>query len=197
MNLLKTKLMKLNNIKVIVIAMLVSFTAYNCSNDDDNGIIPMQQTPPDFSGTYVQEDQMGRPAINTVFVNPADKSNFNVTVPSNQGVAFQTKFQDKLEALNPAHSDPAYTNALGFNAEQFTGALATDVLTVSLTGTTTFFDGTNVLTGRALGDDVISTELLLIFGGPTGADNPGLTNDNVSANDKTFSSTFPYLASPW
>ena len=90
-----------------------------------------------------------------------------------------------------------YTNALGFNAEQFTGALATDVLTVSLVGTTTFFDGTNVLTGRALADDVISTELLLIFGGPTGADNPGLTNDNVSSNDKSFSGSFPYLASPW
>ena len=189
--------MKLNNIKLIAIATLVSFTAFNCSNDDDNGFTPMQQTPPDFSGIYVQEDQMGRPAINTVFVDPADKNTFNVTVPGNQNAAFQTKFQTKLEALNPAHADPSYTNALGFNAEQFTGALATDVLTVSLTGTTTFFDGTNVLTGRALNDDVISTELLLIFGGPTGADNSGLTNDNVDANDKSFLSTFPYLASPW
>lgn len=188
--------MKFNNIKLVAIAMLVSFTAYNCSNDDDNGPT-IQQTSPDFSGTFVQEDQMGRPAINTVFVSMADKNTFNVTLPSNQNADFQTKFQDKLEALNPAHADPMYLNALGFNAEQFTGALATDVLTVSLTGTTTFFDGTNILTGRALDDDVISTELLLIFGGPAGADNPGLTNDNVSANDKAFSTTFPYLASPW
>lgn len=187
--------MKFNNIKLIVIAILVSFTAYNCSNDDDSD--SMLPTPPDFSGTYTQEDQMGRPAINTVFVDMADKSTFNITVPSEQAAAFQTKFQDKLEALNPAHADPMYTNALGFNAEQFTTALATDVLTVSLTGTTTFFDGTNVLTGRALADDVISTELLLIFGGPTGADNPGLTDDNVGANDKPFLSSFPYLASPW
>ncbi|WP_323788049.1 DUF4331 family protein [Psychroserpens sp.] len=187
--------MKLNNIKLIAIAMLVSFTAYNCSDDDNT--IATGPTAPNFTGTYAQEDQMGRPAINTVFVSAADKSTFNVTVPSSQNAAFQTKFQNKLEALNPAHADPAYTNALGFNAEQFTGALATDVLTVSLVGTTTFFDGTNVLTGRALGDDVITTELLLIFGGPTGADNPGLTNDNVNANDKAFSSSFPYLASPW
>jgi hypothetical protein len=83
------------------------------------------------------------------------------------------------------------------DAATFTGALATDVLTVSLNGKTTFFDGTNVLTGRALADDVISVELLLIFGGPTGADNPGLSNDNVDANDKAFLSSFPYLASPW
>ena len=115
---------------------------------------------------------------------------------SNQGAAFQSKFQARLEALNPAHVDPMYTNALGFNAEQFTGALATDVLTVSLNGPTTFFDGTNVLTGRNLTDDVITVELLLIFGGPMGTDNPGLTNDNVDSNDKVFLPSFPYLATP-
>jgi hypothetical protein len=157
---------------------------------------PNPQTP-DFSGLYAQEDQMGRPAINTVFVDMIDKNMFNRTIPSSQGAAFQTKFQAKLEALNPAHADPMYTNALGLNAADFTGALATDVLTVSLTGTTTFFDGTNVLTGRTLADDVISVELLLIFGGPMGADNPGLTDDNVDGNDKPFLSSFPYLASPW
>nr|WP_321247038.1 DUF4331 family protein [uncultured Psychroserpens sp.] len=186
--------MKFNNIKLAAITLLVSFSAYNCSNDDDNG--STGPTGPNFTGIYAQEDQMGRPAINTVFVDMADKNAFNTTIPSNQGVAFQSKFQSKLEALNPAHSDPMYTNALGFNAEQFTGALATDVLTVSLAGTTTFFDGTNVLTGRNLTDDVISVELLLIFGGPTGADNPGLTNDNVDSNDKAFLASFPYLASP-
>ena len=75
--------------------------------------------------------------------------------------------------------------------------LATDVLNVSLTGKTTFFDGTNVLTGRALADDVISTELLLIFGGEDGTENPGLSDDNVDANDKMFLATFPYLAAPF
>ncbi|MFT4781825.1 MAG: hypothetical protein ACJAZK_000289 [Psychroserpens sp.] len=189
--------MKLNNIKLGAIALLVSFSAVNCSNDDDNGPTGTNgTTEPNFTGVYAQEDQMGRPAINTVFVSMGDKDTFNVTLPSNQGAAFQTKFQTKLEALNPAHADPMYTNALGFNAEQFTGALATDVLTVSLVGTTTFFDGTNVLTGRTLADDVISTELLLIFGGPMGTDNPGLTDDNVDGNDKSFLASFPYLATP-
>jgi len=65
------------------------------------------------------------------------------------------------------------------------------------TGITTFFDGTNILTGRALADDVIDVELLLIFGGPTGASNPGLTSDNVNTNDKPFLTSFPYLASAW
>jgi len=183
--------MNFNNIKLVAIALLVSFSAYNCSNDDDNG--PTGPTGPNFTGTYAQEDQMGRPAINTVFVDMADKNVFNTTIPSNQGAAFQTKFEAKLLALNPDYT----TNALTFTATQFTTALATDVLTVSLNGTTTFFDGTNVLTGRALADDVISTELLLIFGGPDGTEKPGLTDDNVDANDKPFLASFPYLASPW
>ncbi len=147
-----------------------------------------------FAGfTYQTEDQMARPAINTVFNAAADKDAFNTTIPSAMGAAFQSKFQAKLLGLNPAYT----TNALGLSANAFTTLLATDVLTVSTTGTTTFFDGTNVLTGRALGDDVIDTELLLIFGGTTGASNPGLTSDKVSANDKTFLTTFPYLATPW
>jgi hypothetical protein len=98
-----------------------------------------------------------------------------------------------LLALNPAYT----TNALTLTADQFTGVLATDVLGVATTGKTTFFDGTNVLTGRALADDVIDTELLLIFGGPQGADNPQLTSDHVDANDKAFTVAFPYMGAAW
>ncbi|HKX86699.1 MAG TPA: DUF4331 family protein [Flavobacterium sp.] len=156
------------------------------SDNDDNG--------PDFSGTYVQKDQMARPAINTVFIaSGTPKDDFNMTIPSMMGASYQATFQSRLLALNAGYT----TNALGQTAAQFTGLLATDVLGVSKTGTTTFFDGTNVLTGRALADDVIDVELLLIFGGPTGGSNPGLTTDNVDANDKTFSASFPYLAAAW
>lgn len=182
--------MKFNNIKISAIAVLAALTAFNCSNDDDNVQGP---TGPNFTGTYAQTDQMARPAINTVFVSSGNKDTFNTTVPSAQGAAFQAAFQSRLLALNPNYT----TNALGLDAAQFTGALATDVLTVSLNGTTTFFDGTNVLTGRTLSDDVIDVELILIFGGPTGGDNPTFTSDGVPANDKAFLGTFPYLASPW
>lgn len=169
-----------------VLALFVVFGA--CKKSTDTAQVNL------FAGiTYQTEDQMARPAINTVFNVGADKDVFNTTVPSAMGAAFQAKFQARLLALNSGYT----TNALGLNASAFTGLLATDVLTVSTTGTTTFFDGTNVLTGRALGDDVIDTELLLIFGGPTGASNPGLTSDKVSANDKAFLTSFPYLATPW
>ena len=141
---------------------------------------------------YQQADQMGIPAINTVFNVAADKEAFNTTVPSAMSAIFQPKFISRLMALNPGYT----MNALGQDGSTFTGLLANDVLNVSTTGKTTFFDGTNVLTGRALNDDVIDTELLLVFGGPKGTDNSGLTSDHVNANDVAFSTTFPYLAQP-
>jgi hypothetical protein len=95
-------------------------------------------------------------------------------------------------ALNPGYT----TNLLGLNAATFTSILSTDVLNVSKTGATSFYDGTNVLTGRKLDDDVIDVELTLIFGGPAGTSNPALTSDHVNANDAAFSTHFPYLASP-
>lgn len=141
---------------------------------------------------YEIQDQMARPAINTVFVNAGEKDVFNTTIPSQMSAAFLAKFKSKLLALNPGYT----TNALGQNADALTGLLVTDVINVSLTAPTTFFDGTNVLTGRALADDVIDVELLLLFGGPAGTSNPGLTSDKVNANDKAFLTSFPYLATP-
>lgn len=181
--------MKLINFKIAAMVIALGATTVSCDKDDDMMVDPS----PDFSGAYAQADQMGRPAINTVFVSSDRKDLFNTTVPSQQGAAFQSAFQSRLLALNPGYT----TNALTFSASAFTTALATDVLSVNTSGKTTFFDGTNVLTGRALADDVISVELLLIFGGPTGGSNPQLTDDNVSANDKPFLTSFPYLAKPW
>jgi hypothetical protein len=167
---------------ILAMAVITLFTA--CDKDDD----PVDNF--DVSGTYTQNDQMARPAINTVFVGSARKNEFNTTVPSAMNAAFNAQFQSVLTAFG-------YTsNALGMDKATFAGALVTDVLNVKMNGTTTFFDGTNVLTGRALADDVIDTELLLIFGGPMGTANPGLTSDHVNGNDKAFLSSFPFLASP-
>ncbi len=167
---------------LFAIMFVIVFTA--CKDDADQG--------PDANAIYEQEDQNARPAINTVFnATDMDKNNFNTTIPSEQAT-FASAFETRLLALNPGYT----TNALGLDATTFTGILATDVLNVSTTGTTTFFDGTNVLTGRNLMDDVIDVELLLIFGGPDGSVNPGLTSDNVSSNDVAFLNEFPYLGNP-
>lgn len=171
-------------IKLIAIVLGSTLIATSCKKDD----------APAPTVYYQQADQMGRPAVNTVFnVSDADKDRFNVTTPKGMNAAFQSSFQARLLALNAGYT----TNALGQTAAQLTGLLATDVLNASTTGVTTFFDGTNVLTGRTLADDVIDVELLLIFGGSTGGSNPGLTKDNVNANDKPFLAAFPYLAAPF
>lgn len=181
--------MKTNKFKVIVLSVLTAVAFTSCDNDDD---APAAET--DFSGTYLLKDQMARPAINTVFIaSGAPKDAFNLAIPSAQGATYQPIFQSRLLALNPGYT----TNLLGLDAATFTGVLATDVLGVAKTGPTSFYNGTQVLTGRGLADDVIDVELILIFGGPTNALNPTLTSDNVNANDKAFLPSFPYLAASW
>jgi hypothetical protein len=173
--------------RILQVFTVVSLAAIfaSCDKDDNN------MDSFDTSGTYTQKDQMGRPGVSTVFIGASRKDEFNMVIPSAMSAAFKTDIVNKLTGFGYT------TNALGQSKEQFAGLLATDVLNAKTTGTTTFFDGTNVLTGRRLDDDVIDVELLLIFGGPAGISNPGLTKDNVNANDKPFLSTFPYLASPW
>jgi hypothetical protein len=176
------------NFNLLAVLLLAgTMVLSSCKKDEEETPAPIP-TP----DTYSQEDQMGRPAINTVFVTSADKDDFNMTIPSEMGAEYQSKFETQLLALNAGYT----TNLLGFDAPTFTGALASDVLTVATSGPTTFYDGTNVLTGRALTDDVITVELILIFGGPDATANPGLTDDNVSSNDKNFLGDFPYLATP-
>ena len=176
-------MIRFNKLSIAAAAFLAAATV-SCKDKDvkDNF---------DTTGTYMQNDQMARPAINTVFVNSARKNEFNTTPPSGMDAAFNAQFQSVLTGFGYT------TNILGLTKAQFAGVLVTDVLNVKMSGTTTFYDGTNVLTGRALADDVIDTELTLIFGGATGASNPGLTKDNVNGNDKTFLGTFPYLAAPF
>lgn len=178
--------MKKNKLKIFSALLIVGGLAIGgCS----------KSTPGSPTVYYQEQDQVGRPAINTVFNAAADKQTFNETPPSAMSALFGAKFLAKLMALNPGYT----TNALGLNDTAFTNILVNDVLNVSTTGTTTFFNPSplTVLTGRQLSDDVIHTELLLIFGGPDGTANPGLSNDNVPQNDKTFLTSFPYEAAPW
>lgn len=141
---------------------------------------------------YDQADQMGRPAVNTVFIPASGKDSFNTTPPSQMPTLFSNDMKSSLLGVNPGYT----TNLLGLTADQFVGVLASDVLNVSTSGPTSFYNGTQVLTGRALNDDVIDVELTLIFGGPSGTANTGLTSDHVDANDVPFLTSFPYLASP-
>lgn len=168
--------------------------------DDDNTNGPVAGT--NFTGTFVQKDQMGRPGINTVFpTTEADENRFNVTIPANGIAQFQPIFQAKVEGLHTAYNTSYQNNILGLDLPTLTTALSLDVLQVAPNSTTNYFNpNTGIpLTGRALTDDVIDVSLILLFGGTSGSrfngmnGTPNLVSDNVAVEAGATSTTFPYL----
>lgn len=188
--------------KMIAFAMGL-FLLQSCNKDDDNNPEPPQPEQLDFSGTFVQQDQMGRPGIATVFPTTAEEENaFNTTIPSEMGANFQSLFEAKLNGLHAAFGVEYENNILGLDAATLTTVLASDVLQVAPDSPTTYFDGTNVLTGRNLTDDVIDISLVLLFGGENGnrfdGENgtPELVSDNVDASGENPQANFPYVERP-
>jgi hypothetical protein len=163
-----------------------------------------------YDGTSWQKaDQMGRPAINTVFNGTgADKDLFNQTVPSAQATAAGGKFRNNviggLQFFSSLDSEGAYTNAqAGFLA----GVLVPDVLVYSRTNPLGL---PAPLNGRALADDVIDVELIVTTGGdPLNLFGPasltgllpdrnasGAVNGDGVGPHSDYSSSFPYLGAP-
>ncbi len=120
--------------------------------------------------TFSPIDRMGRPAINTVFIDAANKDRFNQTEPAADPVVFRDQVVSVLQSLG---NDAERAGALA-------DVLLPDVLTFDLD------DPAGFLNGRKLADDVIDAELSLITNGAV----PG----DCVANDSAFRATFPYLA---
>ena len=150
------------------------------------------------SGQWVGRDQMGRPAINTVFNHTAaDKEQFNVTPPSQQATVDGGKFFDNVKgtllALSALDTEGPYSDG---QAAALAGVLIPDVITYD-----TATHPVGPLNGRALADDVIDVELNITTGGdPLGlfADRNatgGVPSDCVSAHTD-YQSTWPYLGIP-
>lgn len=210
--------MKIQKIYPIAI-MLMSLLFVQCINDDDNtiyqdrcndGIQNGDETGVDcggsecepcdeealFAGIYMQKDQMGRPATNILFNKVTLRDSLNVTKPHLMQDIFKDVFEDRIMTLDTTYT----TNVLGLDAEQMARIFSEDVLWVAEIGVTSYDNGTEIMTGRALGEDVMDSNLLWIFGGPDGTknnDDPLLISDNVDENDADFLSEFPYLAPPF
>ena len=143
----------------------------------------------------VQVDQMGRPAINTVFNATApDKEAFNATPPSAQATAMGGKFRTNtvsvLQAFSALDAEGAY--AAGESAT-LAGILIPDTIRYTL-GTA----AAGPLNGRGLADDVIDAELNITTGGfPfAGRDGVGgIPTDGVGPHTD-YRSVFPYLGVP-
>ena len=227
--------MKIYKFKLVCIAICATLLFVQC-DDDENGNVIVQETCDDgiqngdeegidcggsacepcideidFSGTYVQEDIMGRPGVNTVFSGADNVKNmFNTSLVSDR-MSFQATFEETLEDYHDVYGDALgitidyETNILGLDAPTFTTVLAQfDALQVAPNGQTTYYDpGTGVvLTGRTLADDVINISLTLMFGGTSGTrfdgnnGTPQLTSDGVDSGDRDFTLPFPYLETP-
>lgn len=133
----------------------------------------------------VLADQMGRPAINTVFSPGSLKDAFNATAPADMPAQYGELFTDTLLALSGLDGTP-YTEE---QAAAITAVLLPDVLTVDTASPAGF------LNGRQPTDDVIDAELGVVTGGFFGG-SAVLTSDCIPSNDVALPSTFPYLAAP-
>ena len=142
-------------------------------------------------------DQMGRPAINTVFNPSADKNLFNMTAPAQQRTASGGKFFNNvvngLKFFSSLDSEGAYSQA---QAEALASVLIPDVLPYSRTSTLPA-----PLNGRALADDVIDVELNVTTGGdpldlfPNRNATGAVPGDGVGPHSD-YQSVFPYLGAP-
>jgi len=141
---------------------------------------------------WMAGDQMGRPAINTVFntslVDPAastTKNQFNATPPSKQRTAFGGKFRANVITTLTNINAVLHTGGTDYTLAQAQGLadfLLPDVLTYD---TATAAGGLN---GRDLNDDVIDIELGVTTNGVVTSDHVGPHGDYLAA--------FPYLGVP-
>jgi hypothetical protein len=149
------------------------------------------------NGKWRAGDQMGRPAINTVFNPTADKDLFNRTPPNRQATAFGGKFRTNvingLKFFSSLDSEGAYSNG---QAAALADVLIPDVLVYSRSSSLPA-----PLNGRGLADDVIDVELNVT----TGGDPLGLVPDRDAAGavpgdgvgpHTDYLSRFPYLGKP-
>jgi hypothetical protein len=147
---------------------------------------------------YDQVDFLGNPLVSEVTIAKANHDAYNRTMPY-ASATFRPQTESFIVGV--AGRPAAY-------AATIAGVLYPDMLIVdsSKPGSSAGWLNwalANGYGGRKLTDDVVDIGLYAIFSSlldPTGAScAPGalpLCTDNVSANDKPFASTFPYLAAP-
>jgi hypothetical protein len=148
-------------------------------------------------GEWVAGDQMGRPAINTVFntslVDPnagATKNAFNRVKPSRQLTALDGQFKKNVITTLTNINQVLGTDD-AFGCSDYTRAEARVLARILLPDVITYDVDTEAmgpLNGRALADDVIDAELGLTTNGC-------VTSDGVDAHSD-YLSAFPYLGEP-
>jgi hypothetical protein len=141
---------------------------------------------------YRQVERLANPLVSEVMVMKNRHQLYNYGQPIEDVAAWTGDITGFVTGV--AGRAPAYAAAIA-------GALLPDMLIVypKRDGTPVFwlswvFNGYG---GRSLSDDVVDIGLGALFGNLLGNNTgvtPGLTTDNVGANDVPFGAAFPYLA---
>jgi hypothetical protein len=129
------------------------------------------------NGALVNDDRLGRAAINTVFNHGVDKNIFNNLEPSQDSTALTS------EEITFVQSFASTLSALG-GSPALANVLLPDVLNYDYSKPSDYAK----LNGRRLRDDVISISLSLVTNG-------GLTTDNVPPHTD-YLDHFPYAGKP-
>jgi hypothetical protein len=156
------------------------------------------------NGGWKQIDRMGRPAINTVFnglilpsasdYNGLEKDAFNAQRPGRDRSTTKDNVTTVLNAIGNVLTTNGATAYTAGQVSAIGNVLLPDELTLTLGSSAGFARGTSLgtlsLNGRRLSDDVIDAEFALLTNFVI------TTGDGVNHNDKSFLSSFPYLAGP-
>lgn len=181
---------------VVVVAASLATTGCRDENADGNGAITAVGAASSLENrVFTQRERLGNPLVSEVMIRKAQHHTHNTGMPSTDAAEFTDDLTGFVTGV--AGRDAAYAGAIA-------GALLPDML-VTYPRRDNVNPGTQVFWlswvfggygGRRLTDDVVDIGLGAIFGSLLGNTNnvtPGLTTDNVSANDVAFQGTFPYL----
>lgn len=182
---------------VIALALAALSTACSDTRRDQRATITGVRPVASRAGrVFTQRERLGNPLVSEVMIQKARHHAHNTGTPATD----VGEFTDDLTGFvtQVAGRDAGYASAIA-------GALLPDVL-VTYPKRDDINPATQVFWlswafggygGRRLTDDVVDIGLGVLFGsvlGNTTNVTPGLTTDNVNANDVAFSGTFPYLA---
>ncbi len=165
------------------------------------------------NGPWVQVSRLGNPLVNEVVIPLKDKDRFNASKPADDG-----QFASYVLDPEPGRLIPALYPVF----DCFPTAPRNDLVAVFLTGLDGLNQPANVTpsemlrlntntpaaeqawpNGRRLEDDVTDTALVALAGAAlpsqecAGQSPNNALTDGVQANDKAFSDTFPYVATPF
>jgi hypothetical protein len=171
-------------------ALSLALVVGACSDDDDDN----NTTGPAGDRVYVQIERLGNPLVSEVTLAKRNHSFHNAGAPSTDVANHAAELRSFVMGVAGREATVAntlasvllpdmliiQTNKAGSSAGWLSWALA---------------DGYG---GRRLTDDVVDAGLAALFGSLLSNRNvtTALSTDNVSANDKQFSTSFPYLATP-